>query len=169
MKKKPAKKVVRRAIIKNNPKGKSDSPAKKIAPRKREKAKSVDQLGGPRGSNSRSKAGNTTDYSSKNATLADDNDIKSKTVIKKATTQVKRSKGEIKRSTKKAVRQGKRFTAKSERVAKRVKRLENRKERVSLKGKQATEAGKTGANSRARDLVAKKARLQKRIDNKKNK
>ena len=66
-------------------------------------------------------------------------------------------------------RQNKRAAAKKGRVNKRVKRLENRVERVSLKGKQATEAGKTGANSRARDLVAKKARLQKRIDNKKNK
>jgi len=146
-----------------------DSPAKKVAPRKREEAKSVDQLGAAQGSNSKSKAGDFTSYGSKNTTLANDNDIKSKTVIKKATTQVKRSKGETKRSAKKAVRQGKRSTAKSERVAKKVKRLENRKERVSLKGKQATEAGKVGANSRARDLVAKKARLQKRIDNKKNK
>jgi hypothetical protein len=135
----------------------------------RQKAKSVDQLGAAQGSNSKSKAGDFTSYGSKNTTLANDNDIKSKTVIKKATTQVKRSKGEVKRSAKKAVRQGKRSTAKSERVAKKVKRLENRKERVSLKGKQATEAGKVGANSRARDLVAKKARLQKRIDNKKNK
>ena len=71
--------------------------------------------------------------------------------------------------TKKEGRQNKRAAAKKGRVNKRVKRLENRVERVSLKGKQATEAGKTGANSRARDLVAKKAILQKRIDNKKNK
>ena len=71
--------------------------------------------------------------------------------------------------TKKEGRQNKRAAAKKGRVNKRVKRLENRVERVSLKGKQATKAGKTGANSRARDLVAKKARLQKRIDNKKNK
>jgi len=69
--------------------------------------------------------------------------------------------------TKKEGRQNKRAAAKKGRVNKKVKRLENRVERVSLKGKQATEAGKTGANSRARDLVAKKARLQKRIDNKK--
>jgi hypothetical protein len=71
--------------------------------------------------------------------------------------------------TKKEGRQDKRAAAKKGRVNKRVKRLENRVEKVSLKGKQATEAGKTGANSRARNLVAKKARLQKRIDNKKNK
>jgi len=143
-----------------------DSPIKK---ENIKTAKSVDNLGAGEGSNNKSLAGNFTAYDSKNSTLANDNDIKSKTVIKKATTQVKESKGKSRRSTKKAVRQGKRFTAKSDRVAKRVKRLENRVERVSLKGKQATEAGKTGANSRARDLVAKKARLQKRIKNKKSK
>jgi len=149
----------------------SDSPAKMydkspVQKKNIRTTKSVDNLGAARGSNNKSLAGSFTAYDSKNSTLANDNDIKNKTVIKKAATQVKESKGKSRRSTKKAVRQGKRFTAKSERVAKRVKRLENRVERVSLKGKQATEAGKTGANSRARDLVAKKARLQKRIKNK---
>jgi hypothetical protein len=68
--------------------------------------------------------------------------------------------------TKKSIRQDKRTVAKKARVTKKVERLENRKARVDLKGKQATKAGKTGANSKARDLVARKARLQKRINKK---
>ena len=106
----------------------------------RPKAKSVDQLGAARGSNSKSEAGNLTNYSSKNATLANNNDIKSKTVIKKATTQVKESKGKSRRSTKKAVREGIRT---NKRNARQATRDANKDSRRGLREKNRNEKDPT--------------------------
>ena len=135
----------------------------------RPKAKSVDQLGAARGSNSKSKAGNATDYSSKNATLANDNDIKSKTVIKKATTQVKESKGKSRRSTKKAVREGIRTNKRNARQAtrdankdsRRGLREKNRNEKDPAK-RMANKVKNQKDNEQARkDMRAQKKSIRK--------